>query len=66
MGLEQIEIFEGLYRDAEDIRAVIYTGRGDKATTEAGELVASTTQEGLIRVVDPSRAKQRSDPRAQV
>ncbi|MDH5456982.1 MAG: acyl-CoA thioesterase II [Gammaproteobacteria bacterium] len=34
--------------------------------TQAGELVASTTQEGLIRVVDPSRSKQRSDPRHQV
>ncbi|MDH3909600.1 MAG: thioesterase family protein, partial [Gammaproteobacteria bacterium] len=34
--------------------------------TQSGELVASTTQEGLIRVVDPSRAKKRSDPRTQV
>ena len=38
MGLEQIEIFEGLYRDAEDIRAVIYTGRGDKAFCAGGDL----------------------------
>ncbi len=34
--------------------------------TQSGELVASTTQEGLIRVVDPSRARNRSDPRTQV
>ncbi|MCG8369971.1 MAG: acyl-CoA thioesterase II [Proteobacteria bacterium] len=31
-----------------------------------GTLVASTTQEGLIRVVDPSKAGRRSDPRTQV
>jgi acyl-CoA thioesterase-2 len=34
--------------------------------TQAGELVASTTQEGLIRVVDPARSSQRSDPKTQV
>ena len=34
--------------------------------TQAGDLVASTTQEGLIRVVDPDRRKKRSDPRHQV
>lgn len=33
--------------------------------TEAGKLVASTTQEGLVRVVDPDRRKARSDPRLQ-
>ncbi len=31
-----------------------------------GALVASTTQEGLVRVVDPSRARRRSNPREQV
>jgi len=31
-----------------------------------GTLVASTTQEGLIRVIDPSRVRKRSDPRKQV
>ena len=31
-----------------------------------GALVASTTQEGLVRVVDPSKARNRSDPRQQV
>jgi acyl-CoA thioesterase-2 len=30
-----------------------------------GMLVASTTQEGLVRVVDPDRARSRSDPRKQ-
>jgi acyl-CoA thioesterase-2 len=34
--------------------------------TQAGELVASTTQEGLIRVVDPDRVRKRSDPRKQI
>ena len=34
--------------------------------TQDGKLVASTTQEGLIRVVDPQRASKRSDPRHQV
>ncbi len=34
--------------------------------TEDGELVASTAQEGLMRVVDPTRKKPRSDPRLQV
>lgn len=33
--------------------------------TENGKLVASTSQEGLVRVIDPSRRKPRSDPRAQ-
>lgn len=33
--------------------------------TRDGVLVASTTQEGLVRVVDPKRAKPRSDPRKQ-
>jgi acyl-CoA thioesterase-2 len=33
--------------------------------TESGELVASTSQEGLVRVIDPSRKKPRSDPRYQ-
>ncbi len=33
--------------------------------TENGDLVASTTQEGLMRVVDPQRKKPRSDPRLQ-
>jgi acyl-CoA thioesterase-2 len=31
-----------------------------------GTLVASTTQEGLIRVVDPGKARKRSDPKKQV
>jgi acyl-CoA thioesterase-2 len=31
-----------------------------------GTLVASTTQEGLVRVIDPSRARKRSAPRDQV
>lgn len=31
-----------------------------------GTLVASTTQEGLVRVLDPAKARQRSDPREQV
>ena len=34
--------------------------------TEDGVLVASTTQEGLVRVVDEDRSKNRSDPRLQV
>ncbi len=34
--------------------------------TQRGELVASTTQEGLVRVVDPARARKRSRPRDQV
>ncbi len=33
--------------------------------TENGDLVASTTQEGLMRVVDLQRKKPRSDPRLQ-
>jgi len=33
--------------------------------TQSGKLVASTSQEGLIRVIDPSRKKVRSDPRQQ-
>ncbi len=32
---------------------------------EQGTLVASSTQEGLVRVVDPARASKRSDPKAQ-
>ena len=34
--------------------------------TEDGTLVASTAQEGLIRVVEPGTHKKRSDPRLQV
>lgn len=34
--------------------------------TEDGVLVASTSQEGLIRVVDPDERRSRSDPRLQV
>jgi acyl-CoA thioesterase-2 len=34
--------------------------------TEGGELVASTAQEGLIRVVDVEKRQSRSDPRLQV
>ena len=30
--------------------------------TEDGKLVASTSQEGLVRVIDPARRKARSDP----
>ena len=33
--------------------------------TEDGVLVASTTQEGLVRVIDPARARSRSDPKEQ-
>jgi len=33
--------------------------------TQSGKLVASTSQEGLVRVIDPSRKKVRSDPRQQ-
>ena len=33
--------------------------------TQAGTLVASTTQEGLVRVVDPQRVSKRSNPRDQ-
>lgn len=38
--------------------------RGELFTRD-GKLVASTSQEGLVRVVDPSRRKPRSDPRLQ-
>jgi len=31
-----------------------------------GTMVASTTQEGLVRVLDPSKVRERSDPRKQV
>ncbi len=34
--------------------------------TSSGKLVASTSQEGLVRVVDPERERNRSDPRKQV
>jgi len=43
-------------------------GRGyasGKFFTQDGTLVASTTQEGLIRVIDPSKVRKRSDPREQ-
>ena len=33
--------------------------------TEDGMLVASTTQEGLVRVIDPEHSRKRSDPRKQ-
>ena len=33
--------------------------------TEGGKLVASTSQEGLVRVIDPARKKVRSDPSQQ-
>ncbi len=33
--------------------------------TEGGKLVASTSQEGLVRVIDPAHRKVRSDPRRQ-
>ncbi len=33
--------------------------------TEGGKLVASTSQEGLVRVIDPARKKLRSDPSQQ-
>ena len=39
--------------------------RGQFFTTD-GKLVASTAQEGLIRVVEPGVRKSRSDPRLQV
>jgi hypothetical protein len=32
---------------------------------EDGSLVASSNQEGLVRVVDPGRARDRSDPKSQ-
>tara|TARA_B100000427_G_scaffold64025_1_gene50675 strand:- start:972 stop:1766 length:795 start_codon:yes stop_codon:yes gene_type:complete len=38
MGLEQKEIFEALYRDTEEVRVVILTGRGDKAFCAGGDL----------------------------
>lgn len=38
--------------------------RGQFFTVD-GALVASTTQEGLVRVVDPERSRKRSDPRKQ-
>ncbi|PIW30866.1 MAG: enoyl-CoA hydratase [Rhodospirillales bacterium CG15_BIG_FIL_POST_REV_8_21_14_020_66_15] len=38
MGLEQIEIFQSLYRDTEGVRVVILTGRGDKAFCAGGDL----------------------------
>ena len=38
--------------------------RGQLFSTD-GKLVASTSQEGLVRVVDPDRKRQRSDPRQQ-
>jgi acyl-CoA thioesterase-2 len=44
-------------------------GRGyarGKFFKQDGTLVASTTQEGLIRVLDPSKVRKRSDPRKQV
>lgn len=34
--------------------------------TESGKLVASTSQEGLVRVIDPTRKPSHSDPRKQV
>lgn len=33
--------------------------------TESGQLVASTSQEGLVRVIEPGSRKSRSDPRHQ-
>jgi acyl-CoA thioesterase-2 len=39
--------------------------RGQLFTAD-GQLVASTSQEGLVRVVDPGRTKPRSSPREQV
>jgi len=33
--------------------------------SEAGVLVASTTQEGLVRVIDPNQPRERSDPTKQ-
>ncbi len=38
MGLEQKALFEGLYVDAEDVRCVIITGRGEKAFCAGGDL----------------------------
>jgi len=38
MGLECKEIFESLYTDAEDVRCVILTGRGEKAFCAGGDL----------------------------
>ncbi len=38
--------------------------RGQLFTAD-GTLIASTSQEGLVRVVDPKRARKRSDPRRQ-
>ena len=38
MGLEQIEIFETLYRDTQGVRVVILTGAGDKAFCAGGDL----------------------------
>ncbi len=39
--------------------------RGQLFTTD-GQLVASTSQEGLVRVIDPERGRPRSNPRDQV
>ena len=32
---------------------------------EDGTLIASTSQEGLVRIVDPDKARPRSDPKKQ-
>lgn len=38
MGLDLMELFEGLILDAEDLRAVVITGRGEKAFCAGGDL----------------------------
>ncbi len=38
MGLERKEIFESLYVDAQDVRCVIITGRGERAFCAGGDL----------------------------
>ena len=38
MGLDLMELFEGLLIDLEDLRAVVLTGRGEKAFCAGGDL----------------------------
>ncbi len=38
MGLEQLELMQSLYVDAEGIRCIVLTGRGDKAFSAGGDL----------------------------
>ncbi len=38
MGLERLELFQGLYVDQKDVRCVVLTGAGDKAFSAGGDL----------------------------